>query len=125
MSNPLGQRGLHAVVVGTGIVRILVDKPQVWEAGTGAVWTEGRTSNSVLAAGRVGRALIEVAKTSQSGAVIAHIAKLQGEVGGESARDTEIPIGDVRVLEIRVHRQDCAWSGRGARDRATRKSTGA
>jgi hypothetical protein len=70
-------------------------------------------------------ALIEVAQTRQSGAVIADVAHLQGEVAGEGVRDTEAPIGDVRVFEIRVHRKQiadsqrsCRWTacGRGGRD---------
>src|ERR1700730_14763549 len=109
--NPFGKGGLDAVVVGTRIVRHLVDKTQVGEAG--GIRTDGRSKTN----------LIEGFKPSQSCTVIPDITHLQREVVGEGVGDAEVPIRDVWRVEIRVHRLDGARAAGGASGCAARKNT--
>ncbi len=84
--NPLGQGRLQAVVIGTGIVRNLVDKVQVWERGGGS--GTKRIAVRITRCDKRGNSLVKVAKTGQSFAVSADIANLQREVVGEGVLDT-------------------------------------
>src|SRR5437588_3662840 len=93
---PLGQGRLQAVVVGTRIVLRLVDELQVREFST------------VRTDAGYGIGLIKVAATGQSVAVIADIAEVQRKVIRESVLDTDVPVHDVGILEIRVHGDDAA-----------------
>src|SRR5436309_14418571 len=96
---PLGQGRLKAVVVGTRIIRRLVDKPQVREfSGVGT--DAGHRINHVNVAG-----------AAQSVAVIANIADVQRKIVREGVLDPNVPVHDVWVTEILVYGDDVAGYG--------------
>src|SRR5262245_35081655 len=97
---PLGQRGLQTVVVGTHKVLRLVDERQIREL-RGVRADAGHRIN-----------LIKVAAAAQSVAVIGNIADVQRKVVRESVLDTKVPVHNVGVLEIRIHRHDVAGYSR-------------
>src|SRR3989441_7780950 len=102
----LGQGRLHAVEVGAGKVRDLVDILQVGEASI------------VRTDARCGIDLIDIANTNQVAAVIADITKVQREVVVECVLHTQVIVRDVGGAEIRVHRHGAARPAGSATDRA-------
>src|SRR5436309_12931998 len=99
VGNPLGQGRLHAVEVGAGKVRDLVDILQVREA------------SSVRTDARCGIDLIDIANTNQVAAVIADITKVQREVVVECVLHTQVIVRDVGGAEMRVPRRGAARPG--------------